>query len=117
MKQRDQPNSTNTRSKPVPDLKGLLSRLMISGGVVLTGVVVTTGLSLILQASGDHTGASAVQWLAWVAAGCFAIILVALLASVTFAVLQLMEQASNKTASEQPQALPTRQQSTDKTTD
>jgi cytochrome bd-type quinol oxidase subunit 2 len=117
MNQRDQSDSADTRQNPVRVLKGLLSRLMILGGVVLTGVFVTTGLSLILKAAGDDAGASAVQWLAWVASGCFGIILVVLLVAVTLAVLQLMDRAFGSEEPGRPAAFSTPQQSPDTTTE
>lgn len=95
MNQREQPNSAGTPPKSVPELKGLLSRLLISGGVLLTGLVVTLALTLILRTSGDDAGARAIGYVVWVGAGCFAIIMVALLSSVTLAVLQLLDRASD----------------------
>lgn len=95
MNQRERPTSADASSKPVPELRGLLSRLLISGGVLLTGLVVTLALTLILRSSGDDAGARAIGYVVWVAAGCFAIIMVALLSSVTLAVLQLLDRASD----------------------
>ncbi len=95
MNQRERPTSADASSKPVPELRGLLSRLLISGGVLLTGLVVTLALTLILRSSGDDAGARAIGYVVWVAAGCFAIIMVALLSSVTLAVLQLLDRVSD----------------------
>ena len=95
MNQRERPTSADASSRPVPELRGLLSRLLISGGVLLTGLVVTLALTLILRSSGDDAGARAIGYVVWVAAGCFAIIMVALLSSVTLAVLQLLDRVSD----------------------
>ena len=95
MNQRERPTSVDASSRPVPELRGLLSRLLISGGVLLTGLVVTLALTLILRSSGDDAGARAIGYVVWVAAGCFAIIMVALLSSVTLAVLQLLDRVSD----------------------
>ncbi len=95
MNQRERPTSADAPPRPVLDLKGLLSRLLISGGVLLTGLVVTLALTLILRSSGDDAGARAIGYVVWVAAGCFAIIMVALLSSVTLAVLQLLDRVSD----------------------
>ena len=81
--------------KFVSELKRLLSRLLISGGVLLTGLVVALALTLILRTAGDDTGARAIGYVVWVAGGCFGIIVVALLSSVTLAVLQLLDLASS----------------------
>jgi hypothetical protein len=104
MNQRERPTSTDAPPRPVPDLKRLLSRLLISGGVLLTGLVVTLALTLILRSSGDDAGARAIGYVVWVAAGCFAIIMVALLSSVTLAVLQLLDRVSDPSEPTSPPA-------------
>jgi hypothetical protein len=76
---------------------------LISGGVLLTGLVVTLALTLILRSSGDDAGARAIGYVVWVAAGCFAIIMVALLSSVTLAVLQLLDRMSDPEEPASPQ--------------
>ncbi len=104
MNQREHPDSAGTPLKSVAELKGLLSRLLISGGVLLTGLVVTLALTLILRTAGDDVGASAIGYVVWVAAGCFAIIMVALLSSVTLAVLQLLDRATDPPEPTSPSA-------------
>ena len=107
MNQREQPNASGTPPKSVPELKGLLSRLLISGGVLLTGLVVTLALTLILRTAGDDAGARAIGYIVWVAAGCFAIIMVALLSSLTLAVLQLLDRATDPPEPASPSACET----------
>jgi len=98
MNQRERSNSADARSKSGPELRVVLSRLLISGGILLTGLVIALALALILHAAGDEAGARAVGYVAWVAAGCFAIVIVALLSAVTLAVVQLLDRTGDSSS-------------------
>ncbi len=71
----------------------LLSRLLISGCVLLMVVAITASLSLILGAAGDSAGATATRVIAWLAGGCLAVNGLVLLAALTIAVVRLLSVA------------------------